>query len=188
MHHVPINTITREQARDLWRAYQKHRHWSQPIDREIAAAYAKIAQGKTVIRAIESVATGGVNDVGLPNLALARADAKLLRLTMRGDGGASMTTSLRRSKALTFDFPAGTFTGKAGWRNAEALVPLPPLNLRPKRALQNYHILWEANWQKAPPVDPFLLRRLSKHGDLWVILGVWELTAVEASVLATRRL
>jgi integrase len=34
MHHVPV-TISADAARDLWRAYQKHRHYSTPIDREV---------------------------------------------------------------------------------------------------------------------------------------------------------
>ena len=46
MHHVPV-TISRETARDLWRAYQK------------------LAQGRLVIKALESITTGGVNDKGL---------------------------------------------------------------------------------------------------------------------------
>ena len=44
MHHVPV-TISADTARDLYRAYQKHKHWSTPIDREVMAAYQKLAQG-----------------------------------------------------------------------------------------------------------------------------------------------
>ena len=168
---------------------QKHRHWSQPIDREIAAAYQKLAQGRLVIKALESITTGGVNDKGLPKLAIARADAKICHLTMRGNGSAmmAMSRSPRRSKTTTFEFPANTFPGTAGWKNAETIVPHPPLNLRPKRAMQNYHVLWEVEeWIKAPPSDPFLLRRLSKDGDLWVVLAMWDLTEVEKAALSTR--
>jgi len=188
MHHVPV-TISREAARDLWRAYQKDRHWSQPIDREVMAAYQKLAQGKLVIRALESVATAGVDEQGLPKLALARADAKILRLTMHGDGSAVMNTGngSRRTgvtPTMRFDFPAGTFP-RASWRNAEAIVPMIPLHLRPKRALQSYTILFEADWRRAPPVDPFLLRRIGK-GDLWWVAGIWDLSEVERAALAAR--
>ena len=66
-------------------------------------------------------------------------------------------------------------------------MPHPPLNLRPKRAMQNYHVLWEVEeWIKAPPSDPFLLRRLSKDGDLWVVLAMWDLIEVKKAALSTR--
>lgn len=191
MHHVPV-TISADAARDLWRAYQKHRHWSQPIDREIAAAYLKLAQGKLVIKALESISTAGTDDKGLPKLGIARADAKLLRLSMHGDGSAIMSTgervpSPRRNTLMTtrFDFAPGTFSDKPRWRTAESLVPHAPLHLRPKRAMQNYHVLFEADWTKAPPVDPFLIRRLGK-GDLWLVLAMWDLTPVERAALAAR--
>jgi hypothetical protein len=189
MHHVPV-TISRDAARDLWRAYKKHLHYSTPIDREVMGAYQKLAQGRLVIKALESVATAGADDKGLPKLALARADAQTMRLTKRGDGSATMTTARsfsRRGNAtptMWFDFPAGTFPA-TGWRNAEAIVPSPPLPLRPKRAMANYHILWEAEWTKAPPSDPFLLRRLGK-ADLWLVLAMWDLTEVEKAALAAR--
>jgi hypothetical protein len=189
MHHVPI-TISRDAARDLWRAYQKHRHYSTPIDREVMSAYQKLAQGKLVIKALESIASAGADDKGLPKLAIARADAKILHLTKRHDGSATMTTARsfsRRANATPttwFDFPVATFPG-AGWRNAEAIVPTVPLHVRPKRAMQNYHVLFEADWTKAPPIDPFLIRRLGK-GDLWLVLAMWELTPVEQAALAAR--
>ena len=189
MHTVPV-TIAKDTARDLYRAYQKHVHYSTPIDREVMAAYQKLAQGKLVIKALESIVTAGADEHGLPKLAIARADAKVCRLTMYGDGSANMSTSLfasRRANAtstMRFDFPMDSFP-RASWRNAESAVPHPPLHLRPKRALQNYHVLYEADWKKAPPVDPFLLRRLGK-GDLWLVLAIWDLTEVERAALTAR--
>jgi hypothetical protein len=191
MHHVPV-TISADTARDLYRAYQKHKHWSTPIDREVMAAYQKLAQGKLVIKALESITTAGLDEHGLPKLAIARADAKVCHLSMRGNGGAVMSTgqrvpSPRRNVTLTtrFDWPSGTFSPSTSWRDAEAIVPQPPLHLRPKRALQNYHVLFEADWTKAPPVDPFLIRRLGK-GDLWLVLAMWDLTEVERAALSAR--
>ncbi|HVG51613.1 MAG TPA: hypothetical protein VM867_08275 [Xanthobacteraceae bacterium] len=190
MHHVPV-TIAAETARELYRAYQKHRHYSTPIDREVMSAYQKLAQGRLVIKALESIATAGANELGLPKLAIARADATVCNLRSYGDGSAVMFTgpriTARRANAtrtIRFDWPAGTFPGN-GWRDATAIVPVPPLHLRPKRAMQNYHTLFEAEWRKAPPSDPFLLRRLGK-GDLWVVLAMWDLTPVEKAALAAR--
>ena len=186
MHHVPV-TISKDAARDLYRAYQKHLHYSTPIDREVMSAYQKLAQGKLVIKALESITTAGVDDKGLPKLGLARADAKLLHLTMYGDGSARMTTAARprHQSPQTFNFVAKTFPDNARWRNADAIVPQAPLHLRPKRAMQNYHVLFEADWTKAPPLDPFLLRRLGR-GDLWLVLAIWDLTEVERAALTAR--
>ena len=121
MHHVPI-TISADAARDLWRAYRKHQHYSTPIDREVMAAYQKLAQGKLVIKALESIVTAGADDKGLPKLAIARADAKLCRLTMFGDGGASMATGTGRgghrkdtTSTVHFQFAPGSFPSSR-WR------------------------------------------------------------------------
>lgn len=191
MHTVPI-TISRETARELYQAYLKHRHYSTPIDQEVMAAYQKLAAGKMVIQAIASVATAGVDELGLPKLALARADAKFCQLRMRGNGSATMSTAQRARAASrgrvsnqTFDWPAGTFGNSSVWKDAESIVPQAPLNLRPKHALQNYHVLYEAEWRKAVPIDPFLLRRIGK-ADLWLVLAHWDLTSVEAAALSAR--
>lgn len=95
---------------------------------------------------------------------------------------------------VAFEWPAGTFPvathGNRPWR-AEAQVPLIPLPLRPKvRAkgddpLQNYHVLWEAEWTNRVPFDPLLLRRIGK-ADLWLVCAAWELSEVERAALATR--
>jgi len=188
MHHVPV-TISADAARDLWRAYQKHRHYSTPIDREVMAAYQKLAQGKLVIKALESIRTAGADERGLPKLAIARADAKTMRLTMYGDGSAAMFTGTGQTRRNTlstvrFDFPANTFP-RANWKQFEAIVPMVPLHLRPKRAMQAYHVLFEAEWSKAVPVDPFLIRRLGA-GDLWLVCGMWDLTEVERAALSAR--
>jgi hypothetical protein len=191
MHHVPV-TISADTARQLWREYQKHKHYSTPLDAEIANAYAKLAQGKLVIKALESIATAGLGDDGMPKLAIARADQKICHLSMRGNGGCVMSGGQRMPaprrgavSTVRFDFPAGTFPVVHSWKDAESVVPHPPLHLRPKRALQNYHVMYEALWRRAVPVDPFLLRRLGK-GDLWLVLAMWDLTAVEQAALTAR--
>jgi hypothetical protein len=66
-----------------------------------------------------------------------------------------------------------------------ALTPIVPLNVRPKRGLENYHVLWEAEWQPVPPGDPYLLRRIGRS-DAWLVVAAWHLTEIERAVLATR--
>jgi hypothetical protein len=88
------------------------------------------------------------------------------------------------STTQRFQFPRGSFSD-TGWHNAEATVPLIPIQHRPRRGLANYHVLWEAEWKKAVPVDPFLLRRVGK-ADLWAVVAMWDLSEVERAALATR--
>jgi hypothetical protein len=185
--------ISRQEARKLYRKYKEHTHYSQPIDKEIMRAYQLMAQGRLVIKALESIASAGLNEQGWPKLAIARADADVCFCTLRQEGSCTMTDTnvwgSRRSNASTsrwFDWPTGTFKDVAVRRHkAEAMVPIVPLHLRPKRGFQNYHILWEADWTKMVPVDPFLLRRIGK-GDLWAVLAMWDLTDVERAALAAR--
>jgi hypothetical protein len=183
--------IDREKARELYRSYLTHQNYEKPIDEEIRRTYRLIAQGRLVIQAIESVRLAGVGDDGWPKLAIARADQEAQTVTIRSDGSARMRRGDRlwrssRAVDLDFDWPAGSFPPRQRrFDNGEALVPIVPLPLRPKRGLQNYHILWEADWRRAVPQDPLLLRRLGK-GDLWLVLAQWDLTEVERAALATR--
>lgn len=189
--------IPRTEARHLYREYRKHQHYSTPEDHEIRRAYQLLAQGRLIIKAVESVKAAGVNEQGLPNLALCRADARACRWRQHWGGNAgtmfyeddpSRTTRWNNptaaDKALVFrDWPVIRPThGRTEWL---ALVPPVPLHLRPKRGLANYHILWEAEWERIPPRDPYLLRRIGKS-DLWLVVAMWDLTEVERGVLATR--
>jgi hypothetical protein len=84
------------------------------------------------------------------------------------------------------DFKAGSFpAGTRARRAAEAITPLIPVDIRPKRGIENYHVLFEAVWRPVPPVDPMLLRRIGE-ADLWVVCAAWELTDIERAVLASR--
>jgi hypothetical protein len=194
--------LDRHKARSLFREYRKHLHWSAPIDRECMRAYQHLALGRLVIQALESVKAAGVKvegaDFGLPELALCRADAVSCVATINHDGSAVMSADDARPRHRRRDWtpinsrsilswPAGSFPvlpDRRRWR-ATALVPIPPLHLRPKRGLANYHILWEPIWSPAPPSDPLLLRRIGQ-GDLWLVCAQWDLTAVEKAALATR--
>lgn len=180
--------IDREKARELWQKYQSHRVHQTPSDAEIAAIYKRIAQGKTVIRALESIRNAGVDENGLPKLAICRADMTLCYYKTRrdevqfGEGRwwNHQNKIARNSKTVPMDWPGtkeldGTY---------QATVPLIPVHLRPRRGLANYHILWEAEWTKRYPVDPYLLRRFG--GDAWLVVAAWDLTDVERAVMSSR--
>ena len=191
--HTEQLLLDRKEARELYRAYKKHQHYSEPIDDAIRRTYQLIAQGRMVIRALESVKAAGLNAKGWPNLGLCRADFERCYLSLWRDGSAKMADDRwARTKSKIISFPTGTFTGvpeyKEKWQSshdAESIVPLVPIHLRPKRGLQNYHILWEAEWTRAVPKDPMLLRRIGK-GDMWLVVAAWDLTEIERAALATR--
>jgi hypothetical protein len=188
-------TIPRADARHLYREYKKHKHYSEPMDDEIRRAYQLLAQGRLIIKAIESVIKAGLNGEGWPKLALCRADSSACTVGLNHEGGAIMQDDFSRrgfrsnsayhaSRVITI--PHGSFPRplRGNWR-AEALLPPIPLHLRPKRGLANYHILWEAEWQRAPPRDPYLLRRIGS-ADMWLVVAMWNLTEVERAALAAR--
>lgn len=185
--------VTREKARELMKAYRDHRSAQTPEDRAIERAYREIASGRVLIRALESIKTAGLDELGRPKLAIVRADHKRVRMSISPSSGASfqpMTFTPGRGRwssarwATTAHHPLTVpDLRSAQYVNAEAVVPLIPVHLRPQTALDNYHILWEADWH-AVPVDPMLLRRLG--GDLWIVVAAWDLTEVERAVMASR--
>jgi hypothetical protein len=178
-------------ASELYEEYRAHRHYATAVDREIARAYRLIAAGRVVIRALESVRAAGLGDDGLPKLAMSRAtDERCWLTTHPHDGSATFAghewTQRHKTRSF-FEFPAGSFPGIAylPGRRLAARVPMIPLHLRPRQALDEYHILFEAEWSQVIPRDPMLLRRVGV-ADLWLVVAAWDLTDVEVAALSTR--
>jgi hypothetical protein len=186
--------LTRENAQALFRDYKKCLHYAEPIDREIMRAYELLGKGRLIIKALESIVAAGLNNDGFPKLAICRATAPKCFLHLRDNGGATMNEQrhvrARSHVKRVISFPEGSFkvTAKSrygmGW-DAEAMVPPAPLHLRPKRGMENYHILWEAEWTRTVPRDPYLIRRIG-GGDMWLVVAMWQLTEVERAALASR--
>jgi hypothetical protein len=182
-------TVDRQEAAELFRKYKEHQHYSTPVDLEIQRVYDAIRKGQMVVRALESIRVAGLNAEGLPKLAIVRADAEKCSLYLNSHGGARFGANgwqPDRNRRCYIDMPAGTFpdTSKRH-RHWQAMVPIVPIHMRPKRGLANYHILFEAEWSKVVPKDPMLLRRVGQS-DLWLVLAAWDLTEVERAVLAGR--
>lgn len=178
--------MERAEARALYRKYREHQHWSEPLDREIQRVYQLLAQGRVVIKALESIAAAGLGEDHRPRLAIIRADAGRCFVAQSGRQVRFSSKWWARDSARKsyVDLPPGAF-GDRRVASGEAIVPLVPLHLRPKRGLANYHILFEAVWKPVPPSDPLLLRRIGVS-DLWVVLAAWDLTEIEKAVLAGR--
>lgn len=173
-----------------------------PEDEELLAAYRQLGMGRTVISLHKAMREGGVDAHGHPVLAVANAAARWVWFCW--DAGRAFDadqnwnhhvsafvsdwdmnpgwrnrSKLRATKTGTFRFPSDYFLIRLK-EDIRARVPLVPPALRPKASLDNYVLLWEANWEEAPR-DPYLLRRVTQ--DLFVVLAQWDLTKVERTVL-----
>ncbi len=189
---VPHVKMNRNKAYKLYKAYKTHQSYEHPEDYEIMRAYQLIAQGKVIIQAMAAIKNAGLNDEGLPYLAIARADAKECALELNRWGGGFFGTHdySRQNSRTRIEFPNSFFPGDENNRrntwNTKATIPLIPPQHRPKRGLENYHILWEAEWEKIAPEDPYLLRRIGNTGDMWIVLAAWDLTPVERAAMQSR--
>lgn len=184
--------LDQDKARELYERYDQHREGYTEADREIAAIYKNIAQGRTVIRALESIRTAGCDEQGLPRLAICPAHMTECWYRAYGAGtesgrvvfGKRHPQARDRKEVVRMDWPSVPTPRLHGRYDFGATVPLIPVHLRPKAALHNYHILWEAEWTKRYPIDPYLLRRFG--GDAWLVLAAWDLTDVERAVMSSR--
>ena len=185
-----------KKARELYRKYKTHQHYQSPMDWEVQRTYQLIAQGKTIIKAMESIVLAGADENHRPKLAIAPATAEKCYWEPGWDGGGDLYFSRDKQRTYHYTqrcitlpkseaFPKYTDYNKRMKARGEAIPPIIPTYLKPKRGLQNYHILWEAEWGPTPPVDPYLLRRIGK-ADLWLVVAAWDLTEVERAVMSSR--
>lgn len=197
---MPRSRCPVAEAKVALREYQdalKQRHDDELA--EVMLGLRQLVKGNALVRLSDSLKAAGVDEEGMPRLAICRADEKWCRVEMRRDGGATFRgyktegwngdqdhrSLLRRVRVAQDTFSRHD---KDLWnhpsRNRRAVVPIVPPAYRPKFALSNYHILWEAEWQAFPPVDPMLLKRIS--GDLFAVVAQWDLTDLERAVLGGR--
>jgi hypothetical protein len=198
--------IDKDKAKEAFQSYReavRERHDAE--DEQMMRAYREAAKGSPLIRLSEAMAAGGATtmrydrkSVRVPRLAVARAHVQFAWTNgISPEGRFRIQGKQEIAHNNTFDvlsFGQGTFPESEerlawSWGGAalRAMAPNVPPPLRPKHALSNYYLLWEAEWTPAPvpPGDPALLKRLG--GDLYAVLAVWDLTEIERAVLAGRR-
>lgn len=185
---------------DAYRRELKRRR--KPIDDEIsrlAQAYEVAAQGTPVIQLSQAIAAGGMFDNGLPRIAIARSDKERV----------SCEVSYWRQGFVRFEWPqyqdprrswtTESLDVRTSWprienkdrNNGQTIVPLvPPEALQEAKVgrttLRRYMTLFEVEeWTPVPPTDPALLQHIA--GDLYAVLAVWNLTALEMAVIAGTR-
>ena len=188
--------LGQDRAEELLAKYEQHKEVATEDDLAIMKAYKAIAKGEVIIQAHESIRQAGYNEKGEPNLAIVRANQKVVQANVArfqnneksqvtfyepdAWGRDNYRASLRRHVVENM----GAWRGDIPrYSDLRAVVPSIPLDMRPKRGLHLYHILWEADWSRVP-VDPMLIRKLA--GDLWLVCAAWDLTDVERAVLANR--
>lgn len=164
-------------------------------DRLLLSLYNRIKAGGRVLNLASAFKQTGLNELGQPRMAIARADWYTVNFVPRLDfssswrvsGAGGFTDKARWNKNATqqnIALPARTFDDSLLTSNRlHSPVPHIPPSIRPEFALSNYHILFEVKEWEVYPVDPFLLRRIS--GMLFVVEAEWELTELEAMLLSS---
>ena len=162
-----IETISmdKEAARQAFHVYRdavKKNRKDRRLAEDMATmkAFGAAAKGHAILDLHAVMKTAGVQDSGYPALAIMRADREWCFVEMDRNGAARFQHEEylrmgRQDRTKVIDLPADTFPRHDRWKQRRrAMVPTIPPHLMPKHVLSNYHILWEAVWEPAPPVDP----------------------------------
>lgn len=202
-----MNLSTIEMERDEataalteWSEQIKKRHTDE--DAAIAEGYALLAAGKALISLTETIRAGGEDDLHRPCLAVAPATSGVIYLDRQRSGDVRFCVRDRPGRWGLDVGPAGVrvdgvlseidyrvHNELTGWNSSciwRALVPVIPPRFR-ARGWRGAHVLFEAEWARhtpPAPVDPALIKHV--RGDLWVVLGTWDLTPLERAVLVER--
>lgn len=201
LKEIPKIKMPKEQAKEEWKKYvtvlKKRKEKYLKVMKD---AMYQMKEGKELIDVYKIMKEVGLNENNEPKLAIARADIEQVFFEKRdeGSGRFNMEGGWNRSGWKTdVELPQKTFN--IHWERIEGRedthwniknktiktrVPLIPVELLPEGDLKNYYILWETKeWEEVPETkDPILLKRISEN--LFVILGSWDLTELEQSIIS----
>lgn len=200
-----MNIAAAELAKpSYWELQQKLEEYRRAVkqgkatkdDRLILDVLNKQAKGLKVIDIREVFRAGGMkpavrNLPSLPALAICEATAKTGEVYDRWDGwdfdveGRSQIDGRSRRHQrvhIRHEALSSTHNSRGTWR---AMVPTIPPAHRPEGGVSGLHMLWEAEWQPVAPKDPALLKRIG--GPFFIVLAVWDLTALERAALSAAR-
>lgn len=203
---VATITMPADEARRRLRSYERAlSRRTDPEYQQIAVALDRLTEGTPLLVMTDAFRLAPRDDKGRPRLGLARADRRQVRLMFATPGTwragepctASFSTEAKpdwrpgdvryRDLDLRIDLEVGPADRDS---RGFSLVPIVPPDVLGRRALQRCFILWEVDaWAESrigavPDRDPFLLERVG--GDLWAVVGEWDLTDVERAIMRGR--
>lgn len=202
---LPKITLPKDQAKEEWKKYcDVLKTRKEKFLKVMKDAHYQMSQGKELIDVYKIMKEVGLNENNQPRLAIARADLTEVYFLKRDEGAGMFGTKndwngVTASAKDMIELPQKTFdthweridpSKPESWNIKNKIiktkVPIVPLELLPEGSLSNYYILWEAKeWEDLPDTkDPILLKRISEN--LFAILGCWDLTDLEQSILRGR--
>lgn len=201
--NVSTIVVPQDQAEAKYEKYRKLPATQKTESDHVLQKVWKAAKaGSPIIDVATAFKETGLNELGQPKLAIARASwptvyaypgrgfSATSGYWVRGGFAFSCEPRWFTGDAYVRDYalPSGTFAEDLlTKKNLVSKVPHMPPDVRPKNNFNLYHILFEVDkWDEHYPVDPYLLRRVA--GDLFVVLAEWELTKLEASILGSIRI
>lgn len=200
--NVTLIEMDQAQARKKLQEYRRKCHKDAENDyAAMARAYKELAEGFPLINIVGAIREGGVNDEGWPRFAIARADRKEIRFRW---GQNQAIYDARHPNVITdwnwmnsqvdsqlierVSYEGARHDGNSRF----ALVPMVPPHVRPEKGqLRDWYILWEVeHWSERSSFatvspDPLLMKHVD--GDLYAVIGAWDLTPLEESILNSIR-
>lgn len=188
-------TEIRHIAQDKWKEYTAAaRTYKDPIYKDLQKVYNQVKNGQKVIDISKVIAKGGIHPDIKPKLAISSLKYKKIFCTYHKDGRVQFKPDNsgwgRRISSFDVNLPGclPLWIPQDKWTSRQMMeAPVPPVPPRfmPKKLTDDYYILWEVDeWKMVPPVDPYLLKRITK--TMFVVLAGWDLTDLERSAMAGR--
>lgn len=204
--------MPKEKAKIEWKAYntllkKKHEKYLEDMKK----CMYQLSQGKALIDINKVMEKAGVTKNYQPKMAIARADWTEV-IFHKKDSGRGFFSEGNNNWYIKsngdIDMPPETFIhwlrekdditmadksirkADSRWKiqtpEIKTKVPIIPIHLMPEGKLSEYYILWEVEkWEDLPKQDdPLLLKRITEN--LFVILGAWDVTELEQSIISGR--
>jgi len=192
-------SMTKEKSRKLWKEYVKACK-DNPRDKfldDMKKIYGQLKSGRKIIDINKIFERTLANDKYEPKLAICKASSGQVFFKYNENGVIQFSDrQINRWDKSTADdiiisnifpqLPQPFWEGQYDRiKKGKTIVPAIPASLRPKGNLDGYYILWEVEkWEKIPPKDPYLLRRITPN--MFVIVAGWNLTELERAVMRGR--
>lgn len=205
--NVELLEMERGKAKVMLREYRRELHREHTA--EIAAVeqgLAAVARGRRVLHLSRAIESGGLDELGRPHIAVARADRPRVRLYTGYSGSTLRFSTGEWSEQRFGPRPVNETThvrlqGHQWHRDTavewDAMVPLVPpaaiqaARLKTRASLGRYMVLFEVErWMergRTPRAngDPYLIKHVG--GELYEVVAEWDLTPLERAIMQGRR-